>query len=223
MLGASDDGRMARLVTTVSARARRRNDGDTDQHDERDRRREHSRGSWVASRVMLVIAVALVHSTLVTATTPPEPRPCAASTGPARRRGYLLVAAVVVVVAASAVVFAARSDPSSVSGPPVDVKRLSVRGPAPALHAKGWINSPALTPKDLSGKVVLYDFWTYSCINCRRTFPYLRSWFDRYRGDGLVIVGVHSPEFDFEKVHKNVEAAAKRLDVTWPIACSTTT
>jgi len=128
------------------------------------------------------------------------------------------VAVVVVVVAAGAVVFAARSDPSSVSGPPVDVKRLSVLGPAPALDAKGWINSPALTPKDLSGKVVLYDFWTYSCINCRRTFPYLRSWFDRYRGDGLVIVGIHSPEFDFEKVHKNVEAAAKRLDVTWPIA-----
>jgi len=65
---------------------------------------------------------------------------------------------------------------------------------------------------------VLYDFWTYSCINCQRTMPYLRSWFDRYRRDGLVIVGIHSPEFDFEKVHKNVEAAAKRLDVTWPIA-----
>ena len=71
---------------------------------------------------------------------------------------------------------------------------------------------------DSAGKVVLYDFWTYSCINCRRTFPYLRSWFDRYRADGLVVVGIHSPEFDFEKVHKNVEAAAKRLDVTWPVA-----
>ena len=65
---------------------------------------------------------------------------------------------------------------------------------------------------------MLYDFWTYSCINCRRTFPYLRSWFDRYRSAGLVVVGIHSPEFEFEKVHKNVEAAAKRHDVTWPIA-----
>ena len=128
------------------------------------------------------------------------------------------MAAVVVVVAIGAVIFAANSDPSSVSGPPVDVKHLSVQGVAPELDAKGWINSPPLTPERLAGKVVLYDFWTYSCINCQRTIPYLRSWFDRYRDDGLVVVGIHSPEFDFEKVHKNVEAAAKRLDVTWPIA-----
>ena len=128
------------------------------------------------------------------------------------------MAAAVIALAVSAVVFAAHSDPSSVSGPPVNVKHLSVHGRAPALQAKGWINSPPLTPADLKGKVVLYDFWTYSCINCQRTFPYLRSWFDRYRVDGLVIVGIHSPEFDFEKVHKNVEAAAKRLGVTWPIA-----
>ena len=65
---------------------------------------------------------------------------------------------------------------------------------------------------------MLYDFWTYSCINCQRTFPYIRSWFDRYTADGLVIIGIHSPEFDFEKVHKNVEAAVKRDDVTWPVA-----
>ncbi len=125
------------------------------------------------------------------------------------------MAAVVIAVAVGAVIFAANS---SVPVPPVDVKHLSVIGPAPALDAKGWINSPPLTAKDLSGKVVLYDFWTYSCINCQRTIPYLRSWYERYRSDGLVIVGVHTPEFDFEKVHKNVEAAAKRLDVTWPIA-----
>jgi thiol-disulfide isomerase/thioredoxin len=137
------------------------------------------------------------------------------SNGSSRGRGYLVVAAVVIALSVGAVIFAANSE---VHPPPVDVKNLAVLGPAPALHAKGWINSSALAPKDLSGKVVLYDFWTYSCINCQRTMPYLRSWFDRYRRDGLVIVGVHSPEFDFEKVHKNVEAAAKRLDVTWPIA-----
>jgi thiol-disulfide isomerase/thioredoxin len=134
------------------------------------------------------------------------------------RRGYLAAAALVVALAVSAVLVAAHSDPSSVSGPPVNVKHLPDLGPAPALDAKGWFNSPPLTPAALVGKVVLYDFWTYSCINCRRTFPHLRSWFDRYRADGLVIVGIHSPEFDFEKVHKNVEAAAKRLGVTWPIA-----
>ena len=91
-------------------------------------------------------------------------------------------------------------------------------GPAPALEAKGWINSPPLTPSALTGKVVLYDIWTYSCINCVRTFPYVRAWYDRYRADGLVVVGVHSPEFDFEKVHGNVEDAVKRLNVTWPVA-----
>jgi thiol-disulfide isomerase/thioredoxin len=124
---------------------------------------------------------------------------------------------VVVALAVGAVLVAANSDPSSLT-PPVDVKHLDVLGPAPALDAKGWVNSPPLASKELAGKVVLYDFWTYSCINCRRTFPYLRSWYQRYRADGLVIVGVHSPEFDFEKSHKNVQAAAKRLDVTWPIA-----
>jgi thiol-disulfide isomerase/thioredoxin len=65
---------------------------------------------------------------------------------------------------------------------------------------------------------VLYDFWTYSCINCVRTLPYIRAWYDRYRADGLVVIGVHSPEFDFEKVHSNVESAVKRLQVTWPVA-----
>lgn len=125
------------------------------------------------------------------------------------------MAAVVLVLAVGAVVFAAHS---SVKTPPVDVKHLPDTGTAPALDAKGWINSPPLTPAALSGKVVLYDFWTYSCINCQRTIPYLRSWFDRYRADGLVIIGIHSPEFDFEKVHKNVEAAARHLGVTWPIA-----
>ncbi len=65
---------------------------------------------------------------------------------------------------------------------------------------------------------MLYDFWTYSCINCVRTFPYVRAWADRYQADGLVVIGVHSPEFDFEKVHSNVEGAVKRDDVTWPVA-----
>lgn len=129
-----------------------------------------------------------------------------------------MAAVLVAALAVSAVLFAARSDPASVRGPEVDVKRLPVFEPAPALDAKGWINSPPLTPAALVGRVVLYDFWTYSCINCVRTMPYLRSWFDRYRADGLVVVGIHSPEFDFEKVHKNVESAAKRLDVTWPVA-----
>jgi thiol-disulfide isomerase/thioredoxin len=135
-----------------------------------------------------------------------------------RRRGlYLIVAGAIVVIAAASVAFAANSNPSSISGP-VDTSKLPDKGPAPAIIAKGWINSPPLSPASLTGKVVLYDFWTYSCINCLRTFPYVRAWADRYQADGLVVIGVHSPEFDFEKVHSNVEGAVKRDDVTWPVA-----
>lgn len=84
--------------------------------------------------------------------------------------------------------------------------------------ASGWINSPALTPDQLRGKVVLVDFWEYTCINCLKTLPYLRTWYQRYRNDGFVIVGVHSPEFTFSGQNANVAAAVKRLGVTWPVA-----
>jgi thiol-disulfide isomerase/thioredoxin len=81
-----------------------------------------------------------------------------------------------------------------------------------------WLNSPPLTLADLKGKVVLIDFWTFSCVNCVRTIPHLRVLYDDYRTDGFVIVGVHAPEFDFEKVQANVAAAVIRLGVTWPVA-----
>ena len=74
--------------------------------------------------------------------------------------------------------------------------------PAPELKGiRAWINSEPLTIKELRGKVVLVDFWTYSCVNCIRTFPYLREWNAKYADDGLVIIGVHTPEFEFEKVY----------------------
>ena len=81
-----------------------------------------------------------------------------------------------------------------------------------------WINSQPLSLGDLKGKVVLVDFWTYSCINCRRTQPYLQDWNTKYSGSGLVIVGVHSPEFEFEKVESNVRDATVRQRVSWPVA-----
>lgn len=85
--------------------------------------------------------------------------------------------------------------------------------------AAAWLNVPGpLTPADLRGKVVLVDFWEYSCINCLRTLPYLREWYKRYRDDGFVIVGVHTPEFGFTGQRSNVDAAAQRLGVTWPVA-----
>jgi len=124
---------------------------------------------------------------------------------PRRRRGYLVAAAVLIAGAVFAVLVGAHTDPQKVSGP-VDTSHLADNGPAPVLHPDGWLNSPPITQSDLHGKVVLYDFWTYSCINCVRTFPYIRSWFDRYQSAGLVVVGIHSPEFDFEHVHSNVEA-----------------
>lgn len=80
-----------------------------------------------------------------------------------------------------------------------------------------WINSEPLTPEELRGKVVLVDFWEYTCINCLRTLPYLREWYHRYRDDGLVIVGVQTPEFNFSGKRENVVAGAERLGVTWPV------
>jgi cytochrome c biogenesis protein CcdA/thiol-disulfide isomerase/thioredoxin len=81
-----------------------------------------------------------------------------------------------------------------------------------------WINTPPLSLRALRGKVVLVDFWTYSCINCLRTLPYLKQWDERYRSKGLVILGVHSPEFAFEHDLGNVRAAVKRLGVRYPVA-----
>ncbi|MBB5373048.1 cytochrome c biogenesis protein DipZ [Acidocella aromatica] len=88
----------------------------------------------------------------------------------------------------------------------------------PLTGATAWLNSPTLAPADLRGKVVLIDFWTYSCINCLRTLPYVTAWNAKYKDHGLVIIGVHSPEFAFERDTANVAAAVKRLGITYPVA-----
>ena len=80
-----------------------------------------------------------------------------------------------------------------------------------------WINSEPLSMEGLRGKVVLIDFWTYSCINCIRTIPFLQTWHERYADEGLVIVGVHTPEFEFEKVYDNVVEATMDMGVGWPV------
>jgi cytochrome c biogenesis protein CcdA/thiol-disulfide isomerase/thioredoxin len=96
---------------------------------------------------------------------------------------------------------------------------LPVEGQLPPLTgAVGWLNSPPLTPAQLRGKVVLIDFWTYSCINCLRTLPYVKSWYQRYKDQGLVVIGVHSPEFAFEKDPANVQRAVHELGITYPVA-----
>lgn len=84
----------------------------------------------------------------------------------------------------------------------------------------GWLNG-GVDASRLQGKVVLVDFWEYTCINCLRTLPYLKAWYERYHNDGLVIVGVHTPEFAFSGEQKNVAAAVQRLGVSWPVVLDT--
>lgn len=79
-----------------------------------------------------------------------------------------------------------------------------------------WFNSPPLDLNKLKGNVVLIDFWTYSCINCQRTLPYIKKWWEKYKDLGLVIIGVHSPEFEFEKDSRNSKEAIKKYKITWP-------
>ena len=96
---------------------------------------------------------------------------------------------------------------------------LADEGPMPELSgAVGWLNSPPLTTKSLRGKVVVIDFWTYSCINCLRALPYVEGWAAKYKDAGLVVIGVHTPEFAFEKERSNVEKAVRDLKITYPVA-----
>ncbi|MEQ1953764.1 cytochrome c biogenesis protein DipZ [Mesorhizobium sp. CN2-181] len=96
---------------------------------------------------------------------------------------------------------------------------LPVEGVLPALNgAAEWLNSPPLSAEQLKGKVVLIDFWTYSCINCLRTIPYVKAWAEKYKDQGLVVIGVHTPEFAFEKDIGNVTKAAADLGVAYPVA-----
>jgi cytochrome c biogenesis protein CcdA/thiol-disulfide isomerase/thioredoxin len=112
-----------------------------------------------------------------------------------------------------------------------ELRELSGAGLAPAAAADasaprapeiegivGWINSKPLTLRQLRGRVVLIDFWTYSCVNCLRTLPHVKAWSRAYSGDGLTIIGVHSPEFAFERVPGNVRAAVRKLGIRYPVA-----
>ncbi|MFJ3055357.1 cytochrome c biogenesis protein DipZ [Herbaspirillum sp. NPDC087042] len=97
--------------------------------------------------------------------------------------------------------------------------QLPVQGQLPSLEgAVQWLNSPPLTAEQLRGKVVLVDFWTYSCINCIRTLPYVRAWAEKYKDQGLVVIGVHTPEFAFEKKIDNVRKAVDEFHLGFPVA-----
>lgn len=95
----------------------------------------------------------------------------------------------------------------------------NAQGPMPSLSgAVEWLNSPALTSESLRGKVVLVDFWTYDCINCQHTLPYVKDWAQKYQKDGLVVIGVHTPEYGFERIISNVRDEVKKLGITYPVA-----
>ena len=96
---------------------------------------------------------------------------------------------------------------------------LPIEGEFPSLAgATQWLNSPPLTRESLRGKVVLVDFWTYSCINCLRSLPYIKQWYERYKDHGLIVIGVHAPEFAFEKDPDNVRKAVAELGIPYPVA-----
>ena len=103
--------------------------------------------------------------------------------------------------------------------PKAAVEQLPVEGALPSLNgAVEWLNSPPLTAEGLKGKVVLVDFWTYSCINCLRAIPYVKAWAEKYGDQGLVVIGVHAPEFAFEKNIDNVKKAVGDLGIIYPVA-----
>ena len=135
---------------------------------------------------------------------------------------YRLALATVAVLIVAAVLFTVVRNPppaATASSTGGQVLPVGERHSAPDFTGiNGWLNTTPLTLADLRGKVVLVDFWTFSCVNCVRTIPHLQALYNGYRSDGFVIVGVHSPEFDFEKVQANIAAAVTRLGVTWPVA-----
>jgi thiol-disulfide isomerase/thioredoxin len=104
-------------------------------------------------------------------------------------------------------------------GPQPYRSNLPVEGQFPSLDgAVEWLNSPPLTKEQLRGKVVLVDFWTFSCINCIHTVPYVRAWAEKYKDQGLVVIGVHAPEFAYEKKIDNVKKAVKDFGLDYPVA-----
>jgi thiol-disulfide isomerase/thioredoxin len=126
------------------------------------------------------------------------------------RKAFALVAFAIAVLLA-----VVQSGPSALLG---EGPNASDHRPAPEFAGiSNWLNSPPLTMAGLKGKVVLVQFWTYSCINCLRTLPYVTKWYEQYKDKGLIVIGVHTPEFAFERETSNVETAIKRFGITYPV------
>jgi thiol-disulfide isomerase/thioredoxin len=124
-----------------------------------------------------------------------------------------------VVISGGPAMMSANSAMMMKAKPAAQSEELPVEGVMPPLSgAVAWVNTPPLTAEGLKGKVVLIDFWTYSCINCLRAIPYVRAWAEKYKDQGLVVIGVHAPEFAFEKNIENVKKAISDLKISYPVA-----
>ncbi len=99
----------------------------------------------------------------------------------------------------------------------MQIDKSQFKGAPELTKVNGFIDHNPITLADLRGKVVLLDFWTYSCINCIRTIPYLSAWYEKYANEGLMIIGIHTPEFEFEKDYNNVKAVVEKFDITYPV------
>lgn len=132
------------------------------------------------------------------------------------KKPFLTIILLIFVVAA---ILYIESQKPKINNSGIENEKLSKYQKAPDFALiENWINSKPLSIEQLKGKVVLVDFWTYTCINCIRTLPYLKSWDEKYRDNGLVIVGVHTPEFNFEKKYDNVLKAVKDYNIKYPVA-----
>lgn len=135
------------------------------------------------------------------------------------RKNIILIIAIILII--SAIIYLEKTKPSM--PPPENIDTAIIAANPPDLTGiAGFINTPNNQPisiKSLIGKkVILVDFWTYSCINCKRTQPYLNDWYGKYKGDGLEIIGVHTPEFEFEKDYDNVNDAVIEAGIKYPVA-----
>jgi thiol-disulfide isomerase/thioredoxin len=128
------------------------------------------------------------------------------------RRCFLRTAAMTVAAAQLGMIGCAKAQSAAAA-------RLHEEGDIPSLGgATGWLNSQPLTAAGLRGKVVVVDFWTYTCVNWRRTLPYVRAWAEKYKDHGLVVIGVHTPEFSFEHNVDNIRWALKDMKIDYPVA-----
>lgn len=129
----------------------------------------------------------------------------------------LVVTAVIMIAAATAAMIGVSVPARAGATPPAPVQAASVKAPE-ITGITHWLNSGPVTLAQLRGKVVLVNFWTYGCVNCVNTLPHVVKLYEKYKDRGLVVIGVHAPEFPFEKSTANVAAALKRHGITYPVA-----